>query len=304
MSTEMEPAKPDRRPDRPTAMEWSAYSAAVSEQWIALLDRDPEEPEVQEFLELHPSMVPGGSGDIGPGGHHGPELSACFRRPTLKGERRSFEPDFMWVTRSTSTITPILVEIEKPSKRWFKKDRRGTAHLTEALGQLNDWRVWFSLPANQAIFRETFLFEGTYSNRRLEPQYVLVYGRGSEFTDAGGHADPDALRYERASMRKGDEYFLTFDSLIPRFESRHSITVTMSPVGPRPHAFSPTFGTSAGFGATARRLGDPKLALERSVMMSEERKEYLAERWQYWAEEDVRAERAKDRFRLRQGGWE
>jgi hypothetical protein len=115
-------------------MAWNDYVAEATAQWRALLDTEPEEREVQKFLELHPSMIPGGSGDIGPGGHHGSEMAAVFREPTLKGAGRSFQPDFMWVTRSTSLITPILIEIEKPSKRWYQeKSQRPTAELRDAL---------------------------------------------------------------------------------------------------------------------------------------------------------------------------
>lgn len=53
---------------RPLALEWEKYSDRVMSAWFDLLSREPEEEEVQQFLELHPSMVPGGSGDIGPGG--------------------------------------------------------------------------------------------------------------------------------------------------------------------------------------------------------------------------------------------
>jgi hypothetical protein len=55
-------------------------SDRVLPEWYLLLSQEPEEAEVQRFLELHPSMIPGGSGDIGPGGHHRSEMGAVFRR--------------------------------------------------------------------------------------------------------------------------------------------------------------------------------------------------------------------------------
>ncbi|WP_460783258.1 hypothetical protein [Microbacterium tumbae] len=106
---------PDQNPDRPRALGWAEYADKALSDWYKLLSENPEEDAVQEFLELHPAMVPGGSGDIGPGGHHGSDFGAVFRRPKLTGAGRSFEPDFLWVTRSSSLITPILIEIEKPS---------------------------------------------------------------------------------------------------------------------------------------------------------------------------------------------
>jgi len=76
---------PDDSPARPLPLSWNEYELAVMEQWDAILMSDPTEVEVQHFLERHPAMIPGGSGDIGPGGHHGSEMWAVFREPSLVG---------------------------------------------------------------------------------------------------------------------------------------------------------------------------------------------------------------------------
>jgi len=282
-------AVPDTDPARPLAMEWATYSDKALASWYELLASDPEENAVQRFLELHPSMVPGGSGDVGPGGHHGSEVGAVFRRPTLQGTGRSFEPDFMWVTHSSGLVTPILVEIEKPSKRWFKKDGRPTQAFTEAHDQLNDWRAWFATDGNSSAFREKFLFLGDqHLDRPLEPQFVLVYGRQAEFEyGVGGHANPGDLRRKRDSQRAQDEAFMTFDSIRPRFDHRHSITVSMRATGPEPFAFSPVYGTDTEVGAGAVVLGDPTPALARSAFMTDERRQYIAERWKFWQGEEL-----------------
>lgn len=111
----------DTDPARPMALGWDEYVSKVRAEWSALLATDPTEPEVQRYLEIHPSMIPGGSGDVGPGGHHGSDFGVVFSQPRLTGAGRTREPDFMWVTRSTALITPILIEIEKPSKRWLTR---------------------------------------------------------------------------------------------------------------------------------------------------------------------------------------
>ncbi|MFJ8907530.1 Shedu anti-phage system protein SduA domain-containing protein [Streptomyces sp. NPDC102351] len=280
---------PDTDPLRPMSPAWETYSDLALAQWYQLLSQNPDEGEVQRFLELHPAMIPGGSGDIGPGGHHGSDMGAVFRRPKLIGSGRTFEPDFMWVTRSSGLITPILIEIEKPSKRWFRNDGRPTSEFSEARDQLNDWRSWFAREGNQSIFRETFLLIGDkYRNRPLEPQYVLIYGRESEFKRGGGHMHPDELRYKRDQQRSKDESFMTFDALRPRYDHRISMTLTMTAYGPKIHAFSPMYGTDAFIGEGALVLGDPQTALARSVMMSEERRAYLAQRWAYWQDDERR----------------
>jgi Domain of unknown function (DUF4263) len=273
---------PDRDPDRPKAMSFAEYEAAVMRDWQALLASDPAEDAVQAFLELHPAMVPGGSGDIGPAGHQGSEFSAVFRVPELKGAGPSYKPDFMWITHSTARITPILIEIEKPSKRWFQQNGRPTADFRDAHDQLNEWRSWFARDANRAAFRERFLFTSPYSRGPLEPQFVLIYGRRQEFDPGGGHAQPENLRDKRDSQRAADEEFRTFDSLRPHHFHSSSITVSMTAEGPLPFAFSPVYSTGTNVLDAARVLGDPAVAFQRSVMMTAERRAYLNKRWEYW----------------------
>ncbi|MFV9454772.1 Shedu immune nuclease family protein [Rhodococcus sp. NM-2] len=294
---------PDRDPDRPPALDWMTYSDAAMSDWYRLLSSDPDELAVQAFLERHPAMIPGGSGDIGPGGHHGSEMSAVFREPELTGAGREFEPDFMWVTRASGLITPVLIEIERPSKRWFKGNGRPTAEFRDAHDQLNDWRSWFSIDENRALFRRKYLFFDRYENRPLEPQYVLIYGRQSEFEHGGGHEDPDSLRHKRDTQRCEDESFMTFDSLRPRYDHGVSMTLSMTAKGPRPFAFSPTYRTDTETGEGALLLGDPSEALARSVMMSDERKGYVAQRWRYWQHIESQ-ERRKRTSMVRQFGYE
>lgn len=274
--------EPDKDPGRPRPLEWQVYVDGVMSEWYRLLSTIPEEAEVQQFLELHPALIPGGSGDVGPGGHHGSEMGAVFRRPALIGAGSSFEPDFMWVTRSTGLITPILIEIEKPNKRWFQKNGRPTAEFRDAHDQLNDWRAWFSHEQNVSLFRQRYLFFDDFSSRPLEPQFVLIYGRSAEFELGGGHLNPDGIRRKRDTQRASGETFMTFDSVRPRYDHGPSVTVTMTAKGPRPFAFSPVYGTSAFSGEDALLLGEISEALGRSVMMTDERKEYIAKRWEYW----------------------
>ncbi|MGW7057758.1 Shedu anti-phage system protein SduA domain-containing protein [Streptomyces sp. NPDC054904] len=296
---------PDADPTRPKALDWITYTERVVADWRGLLAQDPEEDAVQSFLELHPAMVPGGSGDVGPGGHHGSDMEAVFRRPKLIGGGRTFEPDFMWVTRSSGLVTPILIEIEKPTKRWFRKDGRPTGEFTEARDQLNDWRSWFAREGNQAHFRDTFLFLcDKYRDRPLEPQFLLIYGRESEFEIGGRHMNPEELRYKRDQQRARDESFMTFDALRPRYDHGNSMTLTMTAHGPEVHAFSPVYGTSAFVGEGALVLGDPVPALSRSAMMSDERRAYLAQRWAHWQEDERKKNATPNAMYWRRSGVE
>ena len=279
---------PDSNGERPQAMAWDEYERLVLSEWNELLAQDPDEPLVQSFLELHPAMVPGGSGDIGPGGNHGAELGALYSQPRLKGSGNEFEPDFMWVTRSSDLITPIVIEIEKPSKKWFNQNGDPMASFTQAQGQLNNWRAWFSREANSGIFRERFLHQDQFRHRKLQPHFVLIYGRHSEFQPEGGHKDYNSLLYKRSGLSRPDETFLSFDSLVPRFDHANSMTVKVRPNGLEAWAFSPVYQTDADTGEDAHLVHNVEEAMARSVMIAEHRKSYLLDRIRYWRDFELK----------------
>ena len=277
----MKTYKPDHRPDRPQPTPWAAYREWLLPRWQSILGSNPPEQVVQTFLEAHPSLLPGGLGDVGPGGHHGPVLDGVFREPPLEGLARDRRPDFMWITRSTDLITPVCIEIEKPGKNWFTQRERPTAELTQALDQLVDWKVWFAEPENQSIFRKTYLLSG-YEDRRLLPQYVLIFGRSSEFERSGQHKRPDRLRKKRDFMRRADEQFMTFDSLRPKEEYSDFVTLSMTADGPTLHAIPPSFTTGPPTMGIAGMIRDPRDAIYRTEMWDDTRKAYVLERWLHW----------------------
>jgi len=248
-----------------------------------LLESDPPELDVQRFLEAHPSLLPGADGDIGPGGHHGPEYDAVITEPPLKGIARDRRPDFMWITLSTSLVTPICIEIERPGKHWFNKSGVPTGEFTQALDQLTDWKVWFSEPENQSIFRKSYLRDD-HNHRQLLPQYVLIFGGHREFElHSGIHAAPDRLRKKRDFMARSNESFMTFDSLQPR-ESRcnfATIKLTASS-GIELHRLPPSFTSGPVTRELASVARDPRAAISKTELWTEERKAYVLERWLYW----------------------
>ena len=226
-------------------------------------------------------LLPGALGDVGPGGHHGPVLDGVFREPPLEGLARDRRPDFMWITRSTALVTPICIEIERPDKRWFTQAGRPTAQVTQALDQLIDWKVWFSEPENQSIFRKTYL-RSQYEDRQLLPQYVLIFGRASEFDTPGPHNRPDRLRKKRDFMRQADEQFMTFDSLRPTEDFSTFVTLSMTADGPVLHAVPPSFTTGPFTAGIAGVIRDPREAIYRTEIWDEARKAHVVERWLHW----------------------
>jgi hypothetical protein len=111
----------DIDPSGPSVTSWEAYLAWVTPRWDALLASHPAEPAVQDFLERNPAYLPGvnqyGSG------HHSPHGGVVLTQPQLKGLRQNRLPDFMWIGATSDLVTPVLIEIEKPGKKWFNSKR-------------------------------------------------------------------------------------------------------------------------------------------------------------------------------------
>ncbi|MBV0896100.1 DUF4263 domain-containing protein [Microbacterium sp. NC79] len=206
-----------------------AFDDATRRAWESLKSSDCE-AKVQEFLERHVALLPGAWGEFGSGGHHGPMYSAVFRQPPLQGLDSTRVPDFMWIPRSTVEITPVCIEIERPTKRWFTKDGTPTAQLTQALDQLNQWRSWFSEALNQQLFRENYL-KNRWPRRVLKPQFVLIYGRESDFTE-DHKLSIEARHSKRIYLGAGpDVHLRTFDSLRWNSHNENLVTVSASTSG-------------------------------------------------------------------------
>src|SRR4051812_2885276 len=100
----------------PAPATWNTYSASTVRAWNELLASDSTpEHVVQAFLERHPAVVPGCRTTAGAGlsGHY-PEPPGLITQPPLRGLNARI-PDFMWIATNSSTVSPILVEIERPN---------------------------------------------------------------------------------------------------------------------------------------------------------------------------------------------
>jgi hypothetical protein len=86
-----------------------------------MLEREKEERPIQEFIEKNPIIL---------AQFHAKRL---YIKPNILGK---FETDFAILDTSDRLL---LIELEKPSLRLFKKDGHPTAKLMHAYGQVKDW---------------------------------------------------------------------------------------------------------------------------------------------------------------------
>ncbi len=93
----------------------------IALEFSELLERDPEEEEVQKYIEEHPVLL----AQFSP-------LRIRYKSPILS----RFKTD---ITVLSETGGLVLIELEKPSKRLLTKGGDETQHLQHALRQVRDW---------------------------------------------------------------------------------------------------------------------------------------------------------------------
>lgn len=253
-------------------MPWEQYEIRLRGEWQVLLDSARSESDIQRFLEQHPCLVPGSrfpmTGSF-------PVRAALVTQPGLLAKTRRV-PDFMWLSNDSATLYPVLIEIERPGKRWFTAKGVPSAKFTQALSQLREWQVWFNEPKNQSKFMERYAIPEDYDRGRFRPHYVLIYGRRDEL------AAERRLRHLRAMQEHPDESLMSFDRLVPLRDSSNYITIRRTRRGYEAVAVPPTLKLDplyAPFWADVHNKAD---AIQRCEWMPDERKAFLCERIDYW----------------------
>lgn len=150
-------------------------------------------------------MVPGAFPEYS---GHGAWPYALITQPPLKGFGRRI-PDFMWITRHSGAVQPVMIEIEDPAKPWLvgNDDPRPSHQLTQALNQIRQWSEW--LEDNGDLFFKVFAVPPEWKLRSFRPLYILIYGRKGE--------NPREIAKLRQYLQdeKRDLRVLTYDHLTP-----------------------------------------------------------------------------------------
>jgi len=271
---------------------WNAWS-----ELIETADPSQEGP-FQEFLERHPCLVPGGEGTGASfGGHHGSWGDVLFTQPPLPGIFKKV-PDFMWLTKTSEDIIPVLIEIEAPGKPWLVKAGR-SAKLTQAEGQIAEWQRALDNSETRRQFADLYDFPPRWAlEYNLEPRFLLIYGRRAEFDDQRHRSR------ERRGLRKASVNAMTYDRLKPLYGSRNAICVRLEGIRRKAIAIPPTFRLGPANAEDLARLDGLPDAMSENELIGEERRRFLLDRLPYWkrlGEESLRGESVGGH---RPGDWE
>lgn len=266
-------------------MTWAAYGPIAAAEWTRALESTGE-ALLQECLERHPSLLPIVTvyDQSLLGGHHGVWMDAVISQPPLPGFHRRV-PDFMWIKSDSATVVVTCVEIERQDKFWFRRDGTPTAQLTQALDQLEEWRIWFATASKDEFF-ETYRLPSVWRLRHFSQKYVLVYGRRSEFdTTAGSRHGAEAhyLNRKRARMMSPDTAQMTLDAIGPSESNRQLVTVRLRENRLEAVSVPPTFTCGQHMRHLARNVEGLELSIRSmATPASAERIGYLARRLEFW----------------------
>jgi hypothetical protein len=219
-----------------------------------------------------------------------------WSQPQLKGYDGRI-PDFMWISRNSDIIRPVLIEIEAPGKPLYTKDGF-RAEFHQARGQISDWMRWFEDPSNTAAFRKYYgLVERAWIHHAFRPEFILIYGRRGNAHDEINNAG------RRAIEARPNETVMSFDRLAV---DRNILSVpclkgTWSK--PRIHAVPMNWGTGPYLLSGDRiilRADGAEQAIDQMWGVSDDRKAYLKDRFSFWHK--TAAEHHRDEIRAYRPG--
>jgi hypothetical protein len=196
-----------------------AQVSALTQSFEKLLDASLPEQKYQAFLEENPALIPREFVQ-----NHGVHFNLVFRKLSLA---KDYTTDFFYLAKSSADWHCILVEIEKPSSKYFKNgSSEFHPDFLKALAQINRWRAWFENLPNKEGF-----INGTIRPVRVPPKmtrnpcfikYVLVHGRRDEYEDNEVRAG-----LIRGQERNDDFHILSYDSLIEDLHDRGDLYIAV-----------------------------------------------------------------------------
>lgn len=248
---------------------WDDYSRESREEYEQLLENSKDEKEFQNFFERNPAFVPGINWP--------PRLSVLITQPKIQGIRERF-PDFMWLRDDSLTFSPVLIEIESPSKKLFNTSGHPSGSFTEARNQLTEWKTILDGTAARQQFYEDFDIPPHLIRKKFKPLFRLVYGRREEFIN-----DP-MLTGKRANLMGENEELISYDRLQPHSAGENIVSVTVKNREYSAKYVMPRLRLGPVIAPDIARIKGLEGAIDSMERTSEDRKKFIKDRLSYWNE--------------------
>ncbi len=168
----------------------------------SMIEAQKQESEFQNFLESNREFIP-----LSFLHHHGVHFNMVFTKYPVQ---ESYETDFMYLTKTSGSWRAVLVEIEKPSSKIFKKgSNEFHSDFISSKDQILNWKTKLSSPGAHETFKNNLssLLQHMIGNE-IDFRYILIHGRRSEY-----EGSPERKRKIETDLGK-DVQFLSFDSLL------------------------------------------------------------------------------------------
>lgn len=263
--------------DIPPPMPWEQYEKLIKNEWNQLLESEDSKKErkIQQFLEKHPSMLPGAFGILG-SSNLNPFPLAVITQPKLQGNDTKIS-DFLWISSDSTSVYLTFIELKVPTKLWWTEKGKPRSDLTSAINQLTDLYVWLEKPVNRLNFFDYFRIPELLRKRRLKQIYVLIYGRRAE-----------AIKYEnRDKSYKDNVILMTYDRLSPDPNAKNFMTVKMKKEGYEAVAIPPSFTFHQDFIEERAIINSKEKAIKNNEYLTKERKNFLLKRFVDWDEKST-----------------
>ncbi len=141
-----------------------------------LNDANKTENDVQDFLEDNTQLIP-----LPILENHGLSMNAVISKFRLGNEAIT---DFSYLTKSSNLWRFVLIELENPHKKVFKKSNdkvEFTADFNRGLDQIRSWRVYINGNREQVLRQIKMLLRPIQmANNPVYFEFVLVIGRDDE----------------------------------------------------------------------------------------------------------------------------
>lgn len=261
----------------PKETEWELYAREKQLEYEKILEEfGDDEMFFQHFFERNPSFLPGAFEIFGHSGHY-PFMDTIISQPQIGGAFKRF-PDFLWLANDSLTFCPVFIEIEKPNKKMFNKNGTITADFNQAMGQINEWKYLLNNPVNTLLFYDYFNVPDYLRKREFKPQFVLIYGRRAEYQNE------ELLRGIRAEHRREQVDIFSYDRLVPSSDCKQFVSCKVRNKEYEVICIPPTFRYRADCADTLCEYKNFVDAIDKMEMTTEERKQFLKSRYEYWCE--------------------
>ena len=172
-----------------------------------LNDVNTNENIVQEFLEENTELIP-----LPILENHHLHFNCVISKLKIGLEVIT---DFAYLTKSSDIWRVILIELESPHKRIFKKNAHGytefSAEFNNAIDQITYWKVYIE-EYKTAVLRQLEKIRVPLEKNKVVFEYVLVLGRNKEKDNSDKRRSMFAEKSETMHIK-----FMTYDSLISKY---------------------------------------------------------------------------------------